>query len=75
MQRRAALVWLSVAALLGKLEQARDFEALTATELVIETHRKRVLVSTDGEVQPMTSPLHYRTRPRSLRVIVPRVVG
>ena len=74
-QQRAALVRLSFAALLGKLEQARDFEALTATELVIETHRKRVLVSTDGEVQPMTSPLHYRIRPRSLKVIVPRVVG
>ncbi|HSU95452.1 MAG TPA: diacylglycerol kinase family protein [Gemmatimonadaceae bacterium] len=74
-QRRAALAWLSLAALLGRLEQARDFEALTATELVIETHRKRVLVSADGEVQPMTSPLHYRIRPRALRVIVPRKVG
>jgi diacylglycerol kinase family enzyme len=74
-QRRAALARLSLAALLGRLEQARDFEALTATELVIETHRKRVLVSADGEVQPMTSPLHYRIRPRALRVIVPRKVG
>ncbi len=74
-QRRAALVRLSLAALLGRLEQARDFEALTATELVIETHRTRVLVSADGEVQPMTSPLHYRIRPRALRVIVPRKVG
>ena len=73
-QRRAALVRLSLAALLGRLEQARDFEALTATELVIETHRTRVLVSADGEVQPMTSPLHYRIRPRALRVIVPRKV-
>jgi diacylglycerol kinase family enzyme len=73
-QRRAALVRLSFAALLGRLEQARDFEALTATELVIETHRKRVLVSTDGEVQPMTSPLHYRIRPKALRVIVPRTM-
>ncbi len=74
-QRRAALVRLSLAALLGRLEQARDFEALTATELVIETHRTRVLVSADGEVQPMTSPLHYRIRPRALRVIVPQKVG
>ena len=74
-QRRAALVRLSLAALLGRLEQARDFEALTATELVIETHRTRVLVSADGEVQPMTSPLHYRIRPRALRVIVPRKVA
>jgi len=73
--RRAALVRLSLAALLGRLEQERDFESLTATELVIETNRRRVLVSTDGEVQPMTSPLQYRVRPRDLRVIVPRVVG
>jgi YegS/Rv2252/BmrU family lipid kinase len=74
-QRRAALVWLSLAALLGRLEQARDFEAFTATELVIETRRDPLLVATDGEVRPMSSPLRYRTRPRSLRVIVPRVVA
>jgi YegS/Rv2252/BmrU family lipid kinase len=74
-QRRAALFRLSLAALLGRLEQARDFESLTTVELVIETNRKRVLVSTDGEVHSMTSPLHYRIRPRALRVVVPRVVG
>ena len=74
-QRRAALIRLSLAALLGRLEQERDFESLTTTELVIETNRKRVLVSADGEVQPMTSPLRYRIRPRALRVIVPGVVG
>lgn len=74
-QRRAALLRLSLAALLGRLEQERDFESLTTTELVIETNRKRVLVSTDGEVQPMSSPLHYRARPQALRVIVPRVMG
>jgi diacylglycerol kinase family enzyme len=72
---RAALVRLSLAALIGRLEQARDFEALAATEFVIETRRRSVLVAADGEVQRMKSPLHYRARPRSLRVIVPRVVG
>jgi diacylglycerol kinase family enzyme len=72
---RSALVRLSLAALFGRLQQARDFEALTATEFVIETRHHRTLVATDGEVQQMKSPLHYRARPRSLRVIVPRVVG
>jgi YegS/Rv2252/BmrU family lipid kinase len=72
---RAALVRLSLAALFGRLKQDRDFEAVTATEFVIETRHNRVLVAADGEVQRMKSPLHYRTRPRSLRVIVPRVVG
>jgi diacylglycerol kinase family enzyme len=72
---RAGLVRLSLEALLGHLEQDRDFEALTVTDFVIETRRKDVLVAADGEVQRMSSPLHYRSRPHSLRVIVPRVVG
>ena len=72
---RAALVRLSLAALFGRLKQAHDFETLTATEFVIETRHTYVLVAADGEVHRMRSPLHYRSRPRSLRVIVPRVVG
>jgi len=74
-QARVALVRLSLAALFGRLEQERDFEGITATELLIETPRSRLLVTTDGEVQPMSSPLHYRIRPRCLRVIVPRGEG
>ncbi|MEO7039689.1 MAG: diacylglycerol kinase family protein [Gemmatimonadaceae bacterium] len=72
-QGRAALVRLSLQALLGRLRQARDFEALEAVEFTIETRHQRILVATDGEVQPMPTPLHYRIRPKSLRVIVPRV--
>jgi YegS/Rv2252/BmrU family lipid kinase len=72
---RMALVRLSLEALLGHLEQDRNFEALTATDVVIETRHKQILVALDGEVQRMNSPLHYRTRRRDLRVIVPRVVG
>jgi diacylglycerol kinase family enzyme len=72
---RAALVRLALQALAGRLRQARDFEALTTAEFVIDTRHARILVATDGEVQPMETPLHYRTRPRSLRVIVPRDEG
>jgi len=71
-QGRAALVRLALEAVVGLLRQARDFEALSPTELAIETRHKRILVATDGEVQAMDSPLQYRSRPRSLRVIVPR---
>lgn len=71
-QGRAALVRLSLEALFGRLRQARDFEALTAAEFVIDTRHSRILVATDGEVQRMQPPLHYRIRPRSLRVIVPQ---
>jgi YegS/Rv2252/BmrU family lipid kinase len=72
---RAALVRLALQALAGRLRQARDFEALSTAEFVIDTRHARILVATDGEVQPMETPLHYRTRPRSLRVIVPRDEG
>ncbi|MDQ2931206.1 MAG: diacylglycerol kinase family lipid kinase [Gemmatimonadota bacterium] len=72
-QGRAALVRLALQALIGRLRQARDFEALEAAEFVIETRHSRILVATDGEVQAMSTPLHFRLRPKSLRVIVPRV--
>jgi diacylglycerol kinase family enzyme len=72
---RAALVRLALQALAGRLRQARDFEALSTAEFVIDTRHARVLVARDGEVQPMETPLHYRTRPQSLRVIVPRYEG
>ena len=72
---RMALVRLALEALLSRLDQDRAFETLTATDIVIETRHKQILVAADGEVQRMSSPLHYRTRRRDLRVIVPRVVG
>jgi diacylglycerol kinase family enzyme len=42
------------------------------TEATIETRRVRLLVATDGEIQWMAPPLHYRIRPAALRVLVPR---
>jgi diacylglycerol kinase family enzyme len=74
-QRRGrwALVGLALRALFRRLHQARDFEALTADTAEINTRRKRAHVATDGEVTVMDTPLHYRIRPRDLRIIVPAV--
>lgn len=70
---RLGLVWLALRALFGRLRQARDFDALCAKEIWIETRRpKKLPVATDGEVTLMTTPLHYRVRPGALRVIVPK---
>jgi diacylglycerol kinase family enzyme len=69
--RRLGLLALVLRALFGRLEQSRDFEAATATELRIETRHKRLLVATDGEVAALDLPLQYRTRSRSLRVVAP----
>ncbi|MDX9973383.1 MAG: diacylglycerol kinase family protein [FCB group bacterium] len=58
--------------LVGRLDQAKDFESKSVAEVWIE-HRKRSLhVSVDGEVIRLEPPLHYTVRPLALRVILPR---
>ncbi|CAN5375705.1 diacylglycerol kinase family protein [soil metagenome] len=69
---RWGLLRLALHALFGSLRQARDFDAVLAKEIVIETRRKRIRVATDGEVNVMESPLRYRILPAALRVIVPK---
>ena len=68
---RLALLSLALRALLGQLDQARDFEGTTAGELRIDSRHKRLLVATDGEVAALDLPLRYRIRPRALRVMAP----
>ena len=72
---RAPLIWLAVQALIGRLKQARDFDGALAAACTIETRHRRLLVATDGEVSLMSSPLHYRSRARHLRVFVPPSLG
>ena len=70
---RLGLLRLAVRALFGRLRQAKDFDALCAQEIFVETHRpKRLPVATDGEVNVLTTPLRYRVLPGALRVIVPK---
>jgi diacylglycerol kinase family enzyme len=69
---RLGLFRLALRALLGRLEQAKDFEAFCVTEATIETRHARLLVATDGEVGWLPTPLQYRIRPAALRVLVPR---
>ena len=68
---RARVLMLGLRALIGRLYQAKDFEATTAQTLVVETRRRRLHVATDGEVTIMQPPLEYLIRPRALRVLVP----
>jgi len=70
---RWRLLQLAVRALTGRLLQARDFDAVLATDIVVQSKKKRLRVATDGEVTVMTPPLHYRVRPASLIVMRPRI--
>ena len=69
---RFGLFRLAFHALFGRVDQAEDFDVFSVTEARIETRKRRLLVACDGEVERMEAPLHYRTRPAALRVLVPR---
>jgi len=66
---RLKLLMLALHALFGRLEQTRDFDALCAAEIDVESKRRRLRVATDGEITMMMPPLRYRTRPASLPVV------
>jgi diacylglycerol kinase family enzyme len=68
---RFSLVRLAFRALVGRLEQARDFEVHRLPELRIRSPRRRLHVAVDGEVVSMRPPLRYAIRPLALRVLVP----
>ncbi|HVQ36057.1 MAG TPA: diacylglycerol kinase family protein [Pyrinomonadaceae bacterium] len=69
---RLGLIRLALRALLGGLRQEKDFTALCTREMWIETKHKHVRVALDGELSVMEPPLHYRVRPRALRVLAPK---
>ena len=69
---RLKLCAFALLALLGRLRDARDFDELQTTELVITSRRAHLRVATDGEVCRLRTPLEYRIRPGALRVLVPR---
>lgn len=68
---RFGMIRLTIRALMGRLREADEFNAMEAREVVIETRRKKLRVALDGEVIPMHSPLRYRICQKALNVIVP----
>lgn len=69
---RKGLFFLALRLIFGRLRQTHDFEEINVSEVTFETKRKHILVAFDGEVEMMTSPLHYKIEPLSLQVIVPK---
>jgi diacylglycerol kinase family enzyme len=69
---RTGMLRLAVQALLGRLQQASDFDMFAVAEVEIDARRKRLRVATDGEVGMMEMPLRYRILPKALTVFVPR---
>jgi diacylglycerol kinase family enzyme len=69
--RTRALPMLLARALLG-VSRSGAFEIVSAPALWIDMPRaRRVRVALDGEIATMTTPLHYRTWPGALKVLLP----
>jgi diacylglycerol kinase family enzyme len=64
------LLALAGEALLGLVRDA-DLAAFETDRARMRVHRVEVQVATDGEINVMQAPLHYRIRPGALRVMVP----
>jgi diacylglycerol kinase family enzyme len=67
---RLRLLALAGEALLGLVRDA-DLAAFETDKADIRVNRAHVQVATDGEVNLMQTPLHYRIQPAALRVMVP----
>jgi diacylglycerol kinase family enzyme len=69
---RLHFLGLALRALIGRLDQQRDFVSLDGiAEAEIHSGRPFLAVSMDGEAQTLETPLRYRIRPGALRLLVP----
>jgi diacylglycerol kinase family enzyme len=71
---RIKLLRMALQALAG-LRAPGDLAMFDTKEFWISTNRDRLSVATDGEVTTLTTPLHYRSRPKALNVVVPARAG
>jgi diacylglycerol kinase family enzyme len=68
-----ALVRATLRALRDRPARPRLFKGRVAREVIVTPDELRTVeVACDGEVLRLHTPLVYRTRPRALRVLVPR---
>jgi diacylglycerol kinase family enzyme len=68
---RAKLLRLALQAVIGR-SNPRELVILETSEFWVRPRARTLRVATDGEVNRMDTPLHFRSRPRALRVMVPR---
>ena len=71
-QRRPfGFFWMIIRMGFGHVSQARDMESFRLKDVLVRSKTSRLPVALDGEVEMMHPPLHYRSRPGALRIIVP----
>ncbi len=68
---RRELLWLALLALCGVWKTSRFIKTFPADEIRVSTRKHRVMVSLDGEVTALRSPLVFRLRPKALTLLMP----
>jgi diacylglycerol kinase family enzyme len=68
---RFGLLRIALRGLFGRLDQAKDFEAISLPAFAIETPKKTLKIAVDGEVARMVPPLNFRVLAGALRVAAP----
>lgn len=68
---RWSMLKIASLALINRLNQMKDFDLQFVDNIRLDTRRRIVEVSLDGEVTHMAPPLHYKIRPMDLTVILP----
>ena len=68
---RWSLFRLAVSLIAGQFKKRDDFETFAVESMTVETRRRRLGVSLDGEVKGLRTPLEFRSLPGALRVVVP----
>jgi diacylglycerol kinase family enzyme len=67
---RRNLIRMAWRTLMGRLSE-QELSAMEVEEFWVDPGTPRINVSIDGEVILMTGPLHYRSRPGALSVVLP----
>ncbi len=71
-QTRLGILLLPFRIALGLVDPSRDVETFSAADLEVNSRRRHLRVSLDGEIATLQTPLRYRSRPKALCVFAPR---
>lgn len=72
---RLGLLWLALRAAVGLWNVSSLLDTFTAEEVRVISRKRRVMVSLDGEVTVLRSPLVFKLRPGGLSVLMPATDG
>jgi diacylglycerol kinase family enzyme len=65
------LLWVLLKASLGRWSGDPALDRYTASQVTIQSRRRTMRVSNDGEIEELDTPLRYRIKPLAIKVLVP----